>query len=134
MTLTLSHGPWSVTIARPTDSRPAFQAHYALNERAQVDTTYQWDWKGQSLNGVRNCSFSFASLKVRSPITWNPSVAQGAWYNTKRAGGTQALTEQHHPSEGEGDQGYVQIELNAQYRWERELTMGQAGENWHAGA
>ncbi|MFQ6574308.1 hypothetical protein [Pseudomonas sp. UM16] len=114
MTLTLSHGPWSVTIARPTDSRANFQAHYTLNERAEVDTTYSWDWKGQTLAGISNCTFSFSSqviplatgaqsiparhapqdaygehygsLKLPGSITWSTSTAQATWYNATTAG------------------------------------------------
>ena len=113
MTLTLSHGQWSITVNRPTDSRANFQAHYTLNESTGVDTTYSWNWKGQTLAGASNCTFSFSSQviplvsaahtmppqptahngsehdggsQLPGAISWSTSIAQGAWYNAPQPG------------------------------------------------
>ncbi|MNJ67699.1 hypothetical protein D3C77_638930 [compost metagenome] len=124
MTLTLSHGPWSVTIAKPADSRPVFEPHFTLNECAQVDTTYHWNWKGQSLDGVSNCTFSFANLQVHGLTTWSTSLSQRAWYDTAPAG---------NESDGDSDPDYVPIELSARFFWESDVSAGRAAENWPSG-
>ncbi|MGH8379360.1 hypothetical protein [Pseudomonas sp.] len=118
MTLILSHGPWSIAIAKPTDSCPDFQTHYTLNEDNEVDTTYRWDWKGQTLAGMNKCTFSFTKMGVHRSITWSTSRDRNAWYNAAQAS-------------SDADMGYVQIELNAKYFWESDLTAGRAMENWH---
>lgn len=138
MTLILSHGPWSVTIAQPADSRPTFEPHYTLNERAQVDTTYHWNWKGQNLAGVSNCTFTFANPDLHSLTTWSTSLGQRAWYDVTPAvgdnDGAQGLAGANHASNESDDLAYVQIELSAQYFWESDLTAGRASETWPAGA
>lgn len=128
MNLTLSHGTWSVTIARPTG--PAFQTQYILAERAPMDTTYQWDLKGQRLSAVSNCTFSFANHNVPSPFTWRPSLAHGAWEDAASAQTPESL---HDTVENNGGQSHVQIELAAQFCWESDSVTGQARANWHAG-
>ncbi|RWU21028.1 hypothetical protein DM813_17590 [Pseudomonas alkylphenolica] len=128
MTLTLSHGTWSVTIARPTG--PAVHTQYILTEHTHVDTTYQWNLKEQRLSAVSNCTFSFANHNVPSPFTWKPSLAQSAW---EEAVSTQATESLQDAPENHGGQRHVQIELAAQFCWESDLAIGQARPNWHAG-
>lgn len=118
MTMTLSHGPWSIAIAKPIDSRPDFRIHYTLAEGKEVNTTYCWDWKGQTLAGVSNCTFSFAKLGLHRSITWSTPRDQNVWCNAAQASSNAEV-------------GYVQIELNAKYLWESDLIAGRAMENWH---
>lgn len=118
MTLTLSHGPWSIAIAEPVDSRPDFRTHYTLTEGKELNTTYCWDWKGQTLSGVSNCTFSFAKLGLHQSITWSTPRDQNAWCNAA-------------PASSNAEVGYVQIELNARYCWGSDLSAGQSMENWH---
>ncbi|MGH8487189.1 MAG: hypothetical protein ACRESP_22540 [Pseudomonas sp.] len=128
MTLTLSHGTWSVTIARPTGQ--ALQTQFILTERTPMDTTYQWNLKGQRLSAVSNCTFSFANHNVPSPFTWKPSLAQRAWEDAASAQAPESLQD---VAENNGGQRHLQIELAAQFCWESDLAMGQARANWHAG-
>ncbi|MDD2048375.1 hypothetical protein [Pseudomonas putida] len=134
MTLILSHGPWSVTIAQPADSRPAFEPHYTLNERAQVDTTYHWNWKGQDLAGVSNCTFTFANPDLHSLTTWSTSLGQRAWYDVTPAGIAQGPASVNDASNDSDDPAYVPIELSARYFWESDSSAGRALENWPVGA
>lgn len=119
MTLILSHGPWSIAIAKPVDPRPNFHTQYTLSEDKKVDTTYRWDWTGQSLAGVSKCTFSFAKVGVQPPIAWSTSRDHNAWSTTAQASSS-------------CDAGYMQIELNARYCWGSDLIAGRAVENWHA--
>lgn len=118
MTLILSHGPWSIAIAKPTDSRPDFRIHYTLEEGQEVNTTYRWDWKGQTLTGMSNCTFSFDKLGLHRSITWSTARDQNAWCNAVQASSN-------------ADVGYVQIELHARYIWGSDPIAGRAMENWH---
>lgn len=118
MTLTLSHGPWSIAIAKPVDSRPDFRIHYTLTQGNELNTTYCWDWKGQTLTSVSNCTFSFAKLGLHRSITWSTPRDQNAWCNAA-------------PVSNKVDVGYVPIELNARYCWESDVIAGRAMDNWH---
>ncbi|MNJ67700.1 hypothetical protein D3C77_638940 [compost metagenome] len=94
-----------------------------MNERAQVDTTYQWNWKGQRLDGVSNCTFSFDNLQVHGLTTWSTSRNQRAWYDTAPADNDSAV---------DSDPDYVPIELSARFFWESDVSTGRAPESWPA--
>lgn len=125
MTLILSHGPWSIAVAKPVDSRPGFRPQYALNEGREVDSTYRWNWKAQSLTDAIDCTFTFANLRLRSPITWSTSADQRAWQIPTSGNPAGAA--------GRIKEGHVHIELKANFFWESEVKTGQTTNNWHAG-
>ncbi|PSS51600.1 hypothetical protein [Pseudomonas sp. BBP2017] len=51
-----------------------------------MDTTYRWNWKGQNLTGVSNCTFIFTNPELRSLTTWSTSLGQRAWYDVAPSG------------------------------------------------
>lgn len=108
MTLTLSFGPWSISHATPTGADATGSTCYSLIEKSCSDTAYQWDWKGQSLAGVSNCTYLFEDLQTRKSITWSNTASQSSWYNVSSTGGEQ----------GQEAPVYVPVELTATFCWE----------------
>ncbi|WP_191832115.1 hypothetical protein [Pseudomonas fluorescens] len=88
-----------------------------------MDTTYQWNWKGQSLDGVSNCTFSFDNLQVHGLTTWSTSRSQRAWYDTAPTDNGSAV---------DSDPDYVPIELSARFFWESDVSTGRTPESWPA--
>jgi len=111
---TLSHGPWSITVATPSVVSPPLQRHYSFEEAAHVDTTYCWNWKGQPLDGTNNCTVSFSSLGTSSAVAWNTSIDQRAWYNVAKrpVGDVQVASAD-----------YVKIELSTTFLWENDAEV-----------
>ncbi|WP_136477188.1 hypothetical protein [Pseudomonas sp. DG56-2] len=125
MTLILSHGPWSIAVAKLVDAHPGFRTQYTLNEGLDVDSTYRWNWKAQTGADASDCTFTFANLALSSPITWSTSADQRAWQLP--ASGNPAA------SAGRIKEDYVHIELKANFIWDSDVKMGRTMDNWHAG-
>ncbi|TDF86366.1 hypothetical protein [Pseudomonas sp. H9] len=121
MTVTLSHGPWAITLDTPGDVNEACMSSCTLKEKNQINPTYRFDWKDQSLAGVSHCRYSFAHHEAPGATTWQASDSQRAWYS--------AAPVAAHPVWASPV--YRAIELNVSYAWRQDEQAAQVTQNWH---